>query len=87
MMQQYLGIKSQHPDHLVFTAWGFYELFLMMLKAAELLNITLTSRGQSAGQPIPMAGIPHHAAENYVAKLIKQGESVVLRTNRRPGDQ
>ncbi len=80
MMQQYLGIKSQHPDHLVFYRMGdFYELFFDdAKKAAELLNITLTSRGQSAGQPIPMAGIPHHAAENYVAKLIKQGESVVF---------
>ncbi|MEO1885419.1 MAG: hypothetical protein ABGX28_05245, partial [Methylococcales bacterium] len=69
MMQQYLGIKSQHPDHLVFYRMGdFYELFFDdAKKAAELLNITLTSRGQSAGQPIPMAGIPHHAAENYVA--------------------
>ncbi len=80
MMQQYLRIKSQHPDHLVFYRMGdFYELFFDdAKKAAELLNITLTSRGQSAGQPIPMAGIPHHAAENYVAKLIKQGESVVF---------
>ncbi len=80
MMQQYLGIKSQHPDHLVFYRMGdFYELFFDdAKKAAALLNITLTSRGQSAGKPIPMAGIPHHAAENYVAKLIKQGESVVF---------
>ncbi len=80
MMQQYLRIKSQHPDTLVFYRMGdFYELFFDdAKKAAELLDITLTSRGKSSGQPIPMAGIPYHAAEAYVARLIKQGESVVF---------
>ena len=80
MMQQYLGIKSQHPDTLVFYRMGdFYELFFDdAKKAAELLNITLTSRGKSSGNPIPMAGIPHHAAENYVSRLLKLGESVVF---------
>ncbi len=80
MMQQYLRIKAQHPDTLVFYRMGdFYELFFDdARKASELLDITLTSRGQSAGQPIPMAGLPHHAAEAYVARLIKQGESIVF---------
>ncbi|KAF3977211.1 MAG: DNA mismatch repair protein MutS [Methylococcales symbiont of Iophon sp. n. MRB-2018] len=79
-MQQYLRIKSQHPDTLVFYRMGdFYELFFDdAVKASGLLNITLTSRGQSTGQPIPMAGIPHHAAEAYVAKLVKYGESIVF---------
>ena len=80
MMQQYLRIKSQHPDTLVFYRMGdFYELFFDdAKKASALLDITLTSRGKSAGEPIPMAGLPYHAAENYVARLIKQGESVVF---------
>ncbi|MCF6203526.1 MAG: DNA mismatch repair protein MutS [Methylococcaceae bacterium] len=80
MMQQYLRIKSQHPDTLIFYRMGdFYELFFDdAKKAAELLDITLTRRGKSDGQPIPMAGIPYHAAEGYVARLIKQGESVVF---------
>ncbi|MFK5950320.1 MAG: DNA mismatch repair protein MutS [Methylococcales bacterium] len=80
MMQQYLRIKSQHPDTLVFYRMGdFYELFFDdARKAAELLDITLTSRGKSAGEPIPMAGLPYHAAEGYVARLIKQGESIVF---------
>jgi len=80
MMQQYYDIKKEYRDTIVLFRMGdFYELFFEdAKKAAELLNITLTSRGQSAGQPITMAGIPHHAAENYVAKLIKQGESVVF---------
>ena len=80
MMQQYLGIKSQYPDLLVFYRMGdFYELFFDDAeKAAKLLNITLTSRGQSNGRPIAMAGVPFHAAENYLAKLVKLGESVVL---------
>ncbi len=80
MMQQYLRIKSQHPDTLIFYRMGdFYELFFNdAKKAAELLDITLTRRGKSDGQPIPMAGIPYHAAEGYVARLIKQGESVVF---------
>ncbi len=80
MMQQYIRIKSQHPENLVFYRMGdFYELFFDdAKKAAEILDITLTSRGQSAGQPIPMAGFPHHSAETYIAKLIKRGESVVI---------
>lgn len=80
MMRQYLQIKSQHPDLLVFYRMGdFYELFYEDAKrAAKLLDITLTARGQSAGNPIPMAGVPYHAAENYLARLIKAGESVVI---------
>jgi len=80
MMTQYLGIKSKHPHQLVFYRMGdFYELFYDdARKAAELLDITLTQRGQSAGQPIPMAGIPYHAAEGYIARLVRLGESVVV---------
>jgi DNA mismatch repair protein MutS len=80
MMQQYLRIKSEYPDTLLFYRMGdFYELFYDdARKAAKLLNITLTARGQSNGQPIPMAGVPYHAAENYLAKLIKFGESVAI---------
>ncbi|UQB42816.1 DNA mismatch repair protein MutS [Thiomicrospira microaerophila] len=80
MMQQYLKIKADHPDRLVFYRMGdFYELFYDdAVKAAKLLDITLTARGQSAGKPIPMAGIPHHSAEGYLAKLVKMGESVAI---------
>ncbi len=80
MMQQYLRIKSQHPDQLVFYRMGdFYELFYDdAKKAAQLLDISLTARGKSAGEPIPMAGIPYHAAEGYVAKIVRAGESVVI---------
>ena len=80
MMQQYFGIKQHHPDELLFYRMGdFYELFYDdARKAARLLDITLTSRGNSGGQPIPMAGIPFHAAEGYLAKLVKLGESVVI---------
>ncbi|WP_031432045.1 DNA mismatch repair protein MutS [Methylomarinum vadi] len=80
MMQQYLRIKSQHPDTLLFYRMGdFYELFFDdAKKAAQILDITLTSRGQSAGQPIPMAGIPYHAAEGYLARLLKNGISVAI---------
>ncbi|WP_456417285.1 DNA mismatch repair protein MutS [Thiolapillus sp.] len=80
MMQQYLRIKSNHPDMLVFYRMGdFYELFFGDAeKAARLLDITLTTRGKSAGKPIPMAGIPYHAAENYLARLIRLGESVAI---------
>jgi DNA mismatch repair protein MutS len=80
MMQQYWQIKSQYRDILVFYRLGdFYELFYDdAKKAAALLNITLTSRGQSAGNPIPMAGIPYHSADGYLAKLIKAGESVAI---------
>ncbi|MFC1751033.1 DNA mismatch repair protein MutS [Pseudomonadota bacterium] len=80
MMQQYLRIKAEHPDMLVFYRMGdFYELFFEdARKASRLLDITLTARGQSGGNPIPMAGIPHHSAEGYLAKLVRQGESVAL---------
>ncbi|PIE24962.1 MAG: DNA mismatch repair protein MutS [Neptuniibacter caesariensis] len=80
MMQQYLKIKAQHPDQLVFYRMGdFYELFYEdAKKAAELLDISLTARGKSGGEPIPMAGIPYHAAENYVGKIVRAGESVVI---------
>jgi len=80
MMQQYLRIKAEFPDTLVFYRMGdFYELFFDdAKKASQLLDITLTKRGQSAGEPIPMAGLPHHAAENYLAKLVKLGESVAI---------
>jgi len=80
MMQQYLQLKADHPDQLLFYRMGdFYELFYSDAKrAAELLDVTLTSRGQSAGQPIPMCGVPHHAAENYLARLIRMGESVAI---------
>jgi len=80
MMRQYLRIKQDYPDTLVFYRMGdFYELFFDDAKhAAKLLNISLTARGQSAGAPIPMAGVPYHAADNYLAKLIKHGESVAI---------
>lgn len=80
MMQQYLRIKADYPNMLLFYRMGdFYELFYEDAKrAAELLNITLTARGQSAGRAIPMAGVPFHAAENYIAKLIKLGLSIAI---------
>ncbi|PTU75393.1 DNA mismatch repair protein MutS [Pseudomonas mangrovi] len=80
MMAQYWRLKSQHPDQLMFYRMGdFYELFYEdAKKAAALLDITLTARGQSAGQAIPMAGIPFHSAEGYLARLVKFGESVVI---------
>ncbi|EKD45986.1 MAG: hypothetical protein ACD_69C00059G0003 [uncultured bacterium] len=79
-MQQYLKIKAEHPNMLLFYRMGdFYELFYEDAhKAAKLLSITLTSRGQSNGKPIPMAGIPYHAAESYLAKLVKLGESIAI---------
>ena len=80
MMQQYLGLKAQHPNILLFYRMGdFYELFFDdARRAADLLDITLTTRGQSAGEPIPMAGVPYHAAEGYLARLVKLGESVAI---------
>ncbi|MGH8459683.1 MAG: DNA mismatch repair protein MutS, partial [Nevskiales bacterium] len=80
VMQQYLAIKAQHPDSLVFYRMGdFYELFYDDAKrAARLLDITLTQRGQSGGTPIPMAGVPFHAADQYLARLLKKGESVAI---------
>ena len=80
MMQQYLRIKAQHPDMLLFYRMGdFYELFHEdAARAAKLLDITLTQRGASNGQPIKMAGVPYHAAEQYLARLVKLGESVAI---------
>jgi DNA mismatch repair protein MutS len=79
-MQQYLRIKSQHPDVLLLYRMGdFYELFFEdARRAAALLDITLTARGQSAGQPIPMAGVPFHSVEGYLARLVRKGESVAI---------
>lgn len=80
MMQQYLQIKADYPDILVFYRMGdFYELFFDDAKrGAALLDLTLTHRGQSAGTPIPMAGVPYHAVDNYLSRLIKKGESVAI---------
>jgi DNA mismatch repair protein MutS len=80
MMQQYLRIKSQHADQMVFYRMGdFYELFFDdAKKASELLDITLTARGKSGGEPIPMAGIPFHSADGYLARLVKLGVSVAI---------
>ncbi|MBP8020010.1 MAG: DNA mismatch repair protein MutS [Agitococcus sp.] len=80
MMQQYLRIKAEHPQALLFYRMGdFYELFFDdARKAARLLDITLTYRGKTAGTPIPMAGVPFHAVEGYLAKLVKLGEAVVI---------
>ncbi|WP_422133651.1 DNA mismatch repair protein MutS [Endozoicomonas sp. ALD040] len=80
MMQQYLRIKQKHREHLVFYRMGdFYELFYDdARKAAELLDITLTTRGQSAGEPIPMSGIPYHAVEGYLARLVRLRVSVAI---------
>jgi DNA mismatch repair protein MutS len=80
MMQQYLRLKAEHRDILLFYRMGdFYELFYDDAKrASQLLDISLTKRGASAGEPIPMAGVPHHAVENYLAKLVNLGESVAI---------
>ncbi|MDD2878833.1 MAG: DNA mismatch repair protein MutS [Rhodoferax sp.] len=80
MMAQYWGLKADYPDTLLFYRMGdFYELFYADAeKAARLLNITLTQRGQSAGQPVVMAGVPFHAVDTYLARLIKLGESVAI---------
>jgi len=80
MMQQYLRIKADHPETLVFYRMGdFYELFYDDARRANrLLDITLTTRGQSAGEPVVMAGVPVHSVENYLAKLIKQGVAVAI---------
>ncbi|MBE1299003.1 MAG: DNA mismatch repair protein MutS [Alteromonadaceae bacterium] len=80
MMQQYLRIKSENPEILLFYRMGdFYELFYEDAKrAAQLLDISLTARGKSGGNAIPMAGVPYHAVENYLAKLVKLGESVAI---------
>jgi len=80
MMTQYLGIKAEFPNTLLFYRMGdFYELFFDDAKqAAHLLDITLTARGQSEGQPIPMAGVPYHSADNYIARLVKHGQSIAI---------
>src|SRR6185503_16774485 len=80
MMTQYLRIKAEHPDTLLFYRMGdFYELFLDDAKRAHrLLDITLTARGASAGEPIAMAGVPVHAVDGYLAKLVRLGESVAI---------
>jgi len=80
MMAQYLRIKAQFPDTLVFYRMGdFYELFYEDARRANrLLDITLTTRGQSAGEPVVMAGVPVHAMENYLARLIRAGEAVAI---------
>jgi DNA mismatch repair protein MutS len=80
MMQQYLRIKAEHPDMLLFYRMGdFYELFMGDAeRAAKLLDITLTQRGASNGNPIKMAGVPYHAAEQYLARLVKMGESIAI---------
>lgn len=80
MMQQYLKIKNEHPNILLFYRMGdFYELFYSDAKrASQLLDISLTARGKSGGNAIPMAGIPYHAADNYLAKLVNMGESVAI---------
>jgi len=80
MMQQYLRLKAQHPDILMFYRMGdFYELFFDdARRASQLLEISLTKRGASAGEPIPMAGVPYHSIENYLAKLVQLGESAAI---------
>ncbi len=80
MMQQYLRIKAEHPEALVFYRMGdFYELFFDDARRANrLLDITLTTRGQSAGEPVVMAGVPVHSVDGYLAKLIKLGEAVAI---------
>ncbi len=80
MMQQYLKIKQEHAHALLFYRMGdFYELFFQDAhRAAKLLGITLTHRGKSGGEPIPMAGVPYHAAEGYLARLVKAGETVAI---------
>src|SRR5205823_2410212 len=80
MMQQYLALKAEYPDMLLFYRMGdFYEMFHADAeRAAKLLDITLTTRGQSAGHPVRMAGVPFHSVEQYLAKLVKLGESVAI---------
>jgi DNA mismatch repair protein MutS len=80
LMQQYFSIKSEFPDTLLLFRMGdFYEVFYAdARRAAKLLDITLTTRGESGGEPIPMAGVPHHALDNYLARLVRLGESVAI---------
>ena len=80
MMRQYLSIKANYPETLLFYRMGdFYELFYEdAKKAAQLLDITLTARGSSGNNPVPMAGVPFHAAETYIAKILKAGLSIAI---------
>ena len=80
VIQQYLGFKARHPNALLFFRMGdFYELFFDdARRAASLLDIALTSRGSSAGEPVPMAGVPYHAVDGYLARLVRQGESIAI---------
>ncbi|MCH7742104.1 MAG: hypothetical protein IIB71_05510 [Proteobacteria bacterium] len=80
MMQQYLGIKAKHPQDLLFYRMGdFYELFYDDAKrASDLMDVTLTARGSSAGESIPMCGVPYHAVDTYLARLLKKGVSVAI---------
>ena len=80
MMQQYLKVKMDYPHALLFyRMWDFYELFFDDAhQAAKLLGITLTHRGKANGEPIPMAGVPYHAAEGYLARLVKAGRTVAI---------
>src|SRR5512141_1297539 len=80
MMQQYLRIKAQHPDVLLFYRMGdFYELFFEdARRAARLLELTLTARGTSGGEPIPMAGVPVQSLDTYLARAVKKGESIAI---------
>ena len=80
MMQQYFRLKAEYPSTLLFYRMGdFYEVFFEDAeKAVRLLDITLTQRGQSAGQPVVMAGVPFHSVETYLARLLKLGESVAI---------
>lgn len=80
MMQQYLAIKAEHPDELLFYRMGdFYELFYDdAIRAAKLIDLTLTARGKANGAPIPMAGVPYHAVEGYLARLVEMGEPVAI---------
>ena len=80
MMQQYLSIKADYPDTIVLYRMGdFYEVFYGDAElAARLLDITLTQRGKSNGEPIPMAGVPFHSIDQYLAKLVKLGHSVAM---------
>src|SRR6185295_4148289 len=80
VMQQYLRIKAQYPDALLFYRMGdFYELFFDdARRAARLLDITLTARGQAGGAPIPMAGVPVQTVDTYLARAVRKGESVAI---------
>ena len=80
LMQQYMAVKCQYPDTILLYRMGdFYETFFDdAKKAAEILDITLTKRGTYKGEPIPMAGVPFHSVDNYLARLIEKGESVAI---------